>query len=141
MTNQSNKRNRWTSLISSALIVALMMTTFVGVGTAYADEGEEPEREKAGERIDERLEACFDKLNEWYEVQGGNIGKAHNAISRIEGGLAKAEELGIDTSAIQALMPSLYAAVDQAEAYHARAGEILSEHAGFNGSSLQSISQ
>lgn len=61
------------------------------------------------------------------------MGKANHAISRIEEALTKAAELGIDTSAIEALMPDLYAAVDNAEAYHARAEQILSEHAGFNG--------
>jgi hypothetical protein len=111
-----------------------MLTAFVNVGIVYADEGDDPTREDYGEKIDERLEACFEKLNEWYEIQDGNIGKANNAIGRIEEVLAKAAELGIDTSAIQALMPGLQAAVDQAEAYHARAEQILSEHAGYNGS-------
>jgi hypothetical protein len=129
-------------------MVALLASGFVSVGTVFADDGVEPEKERQveslndvdepdrdryGERIDERLEACFARLNEWYEVQDGNIGKANNAIGRIEEALAMAEELGIDTSAIQALMPGLYAAVDQAEAHHAQANQILREHAGFNG--------
>jgi hypothetical protein len=114
--------------------MALVLTGFVSVGTAYADEGDDPSGERYGDKIDERLETCFDKLNEWYEIQDGNIGKANSVISRIEEALAKAAELGIDTSAIEALMPGLYAAVDQAEAYHARAEQILSDHAGFNGS-------
>jgi len=134
MFQESNRRNRWISLISAALVTVLMLTAFVNVGIVYADEGDDPTREARGEKFDERLEACFDKLNEWYEIQDGNIGKANNAIARIEEALAKAAELGIDTSAIEALMPGLYGAVDQAEAYHARAEKILSEHAGFNGS-------
>jgi hypothetical protein len=134
MFQKTNRRNRWISLISAALVTVLMMTAFVNVGIVYADEGDNPTREEREAKIDERLEACFEKLNEWYEIQDGNIGKANNAIGRIEEALAKAAELGIDTSAIEALMPGLYAAVDQAEAYHARAEQILSEHAGYNGS-------
>jgi hypothetical protein len=134
MFQLTERRTRWISLISAALVTALIMTTFVNVGTAFADEGDDPARDAYGEKIDERLEACFEKLNEWYEIQDGNIGKASNAINRIEEALTKAAELGIDTSAVDALMPGLYTSVDQAEAYHARAGQILSEHAGFNGS-------
>jgi hypothetical protein len=134
MFQESNRRNRWISLISAALVTVLMLTAFINVAIGHADEGDDPAREEREGKIDERLEACFDKLNEWYEIQDGNIGKANNAIGRIEEALAKAAELGIDTSAIEALMPGLYGAVDHAEAYHARAEQILSEHAGFNGS-------
>ena len=133
MNTRISLSHRWVKLFSAGLVVAMLCTGFVGVGPAYADEGDPPEREERGGQIDERLEACLEKLNEWYDIQDANIGKANNAIQRIEEALAKAAELGIDTSAIEALMPGLYAAVDDAEAYHARADQILSEHAGFNG--------
>jgi hypothetical protein len=121
------------SIISATLMVTFALASFVGVDLAYADEGDNPARETHGDQLDERLEACLDRLNEWYEVQDANIGRAKSAIERIEDALARATEYGLDTSAIEALMPDLYAAVDQAEAYHARAEQILSEHAGYNG--------
>ncbi len=127
------KQKYWSTLVRAALIITVFLSVFVGVNPAFADDGDDPDKAKFGEKVDERLEACFEKLNEWYEIQDANVGKANNAISRIEEALAKAAELGIDTSAIEALMPDLYAAVDDAEAYHARAEQILSEHAGFNG--------
>lgn len=133
MFRKTTRRTNWISIISMALITGLMLTAFVSVGTAYADEGDDPNRARTGDWVDERLEACLERLNEWYEVQDANIGRARGAIARIEAALGKAAELGIDTSAIEALMPGLYEAVEQAEAFHARAGEILSEHAGFNG--------
>jgi hypothetical protein len=132
MKNIRNQ-NRWIALLSLAIISSLVLTAFVNVGTAYADEGLDPEKGQAGDRIDDRLEAFLEKLNEWYAVQDENIGKANQAIARIEELLDKAADLGIDTSEIEALMPSLYAAVGRAEAAHANADEILSEHAGFNG--------
>jgi hypothetical protein len=133
MLKITDRPSRWITLISATLVASFLLSGFVGVGTAYADEGDDPIPERHGEKIDERLEACLEKLNEWYDVQDGNIGRANNTINRIEGLLAKAAELGLDTSAMEALMPGLYAAVDQAEAFHARAAEILTEHAGYNG--------
>ena len=133
MKQDKKRRTPWLSLISAGIITAMVLTGVANVGTAYADEGVDPITEKPGGQIDERLETFYSKLNEWYEIQDGNIGKANNAIQRVEEVLAKAAELGIDTSAIEALMPALYAAVDQAETYHARANQILTEHAGFNG--------
>jgi Asp-tRNA(Asn)/Glu-tRNA(Gln) amidotransferase A subunit family amidase len=133
MSTVSRNRTRWIKLISAALLSALLFTGFTGITTAYADDGDDPAAEKNGSHIDERLESCLERLNEWYQIQGGNVGKANNAIARVEQALAKASELGLDTSEIEALMPALYAAVTDAEAYHARADQILSEHAGFNG--------
>jgi hypothetical protein len=134
MKHELNRRTPWTSLISAAIVTALVLASFVSVGTAYADEGVDPAVEKHGGQLDERLETCFNKLNEWYQIQDGNLGKANTAVDRVEETLARAAELGIDTSAIEALMPGLYAAVAQAEAFHARANQILSEHTGYNGS-------
>lgn len=134
MNTETKRKAGWFSLISAALVLTLLLTAMVSVNPAYADEGDEPPTERHGERIDERLEACLERLNEWYDIQDANIGRANGAIDRVESALAKADELGIDTSAIRALMPSLYAAVDEAEAYHARAEQILTEHAGYNGS-------
>lgn len=125
--------SRWILTVSLALVSTLLLSAFVSVGTAYAQEGDEPQPEHIGDRIDERLEAYYKKLYEWHAVQEQNIEKANNAIARIEELLAKAAEFGIDTSGIEALMPGLYTAVGRAESAHATAGEILSEHAGFNG--------
>ena len=133
MKQETKGRTPWNSLFTVAIITTLVLAGFASVSTAYADDGVDPNSEKRGGQLDERLENFYAKLSEWYEIQDGNIGKAHNAIQRVEEVLAKAAEKGIDTSSIEALMPGLYAAVDQAGAYHARAGQILSEHAGFNG--------
>jgi hypothetical protein len=132
MKTKSN-RSGWLRVLGIAVLSALVLSSFISVGTAYADEGEQPTPQKYGDQIDERLEALLEKLNEWYAVQDENIGKANNAIARIEELLEKAEQLGLDTSDIQVLMPNLYAAVGRAESAHAQAGEILDEHAGFNG--------
>lgn len=133
MVKSEGRRSHWTHIISAGIITALVLAGFTGVSTAYADDGIDPDTEKRSGQVDERLENFYAKLNEWYEIQDGNIGKANNAIQRVDAFLAKAGELGMDTSAIEALMPGVYAAVDQAEAFHARANELLSEHAGFNG--------
>jgi len=132
MKNNAVFRSRPFVLFSAALIVAMAVAGFASVGVAYADEGEPPYGEARGHDF-ARLEEAFTRLNEWYSIQDANIGRANAAIARIEDVLARAEELGIDTSAIQALIPELYAAVDRAEASHAEAGRILSGHAGFNG--------
>jgi hypothetical protein len=134
MNEASPYRTRWIKLISAALLISLLLTGFAGITTAYADDGGDPAVEKRSGQIDERLESCLERLNEWYQIQDRNVGRANNAIARVEQLLAKAAEHGLDISQIEALMPSLYAAVADAEAYHARADQILSEHAGFNGS-------
>ncbi|MGD2162547.1 MAG: hypothetical protein PVH60_11515 [Anaerolineales bacterium] len=121
------------TLFSAALLAMLILSAFVGVDVAHADEGVTPDPGPYSNRVDERLEAILEKLNEWYAIQDENLDKANNAIPRIEQLLEKAEQSGIDTSKIQALMPELYAAVGRAESSHATAGEILDEHTGFNG--------
>jgi len=133
MKKQLELRSHRSLIFTAALVAALVLSSFVGIHTVYADEGFNPDQAERGGKIDERLEACYDKLNDWYEIQDTNLGKAHNALQRVEEALAKAGALGIDTSAIEALLPELYAANDQAEASHALADQILSEHAGFNG--------
>lgn len=126
-------QNRWTPRLSAALVAVLVATAIVSVGPAFADEGVDPRVQARAAKIDERLEACFERQNEWYEFQEANITKAHNAIARIQDALARAAERGVDTSAMEAQLPGLYAAVDQAQVAHALADQILSEHAGFNG--------
>lgn len=128
-----SNRNHRPAILGLVVISTLVLVSFTFVGTAFADDGVQPEPMHPGNRIDERLEALLGRLEEWYEVQDGNIGKANNAIDRIEDVLQKAEEHGIVTSEIEALMPGLYAAVGRAENTHATAGDILDEHAGFNG--------
>ena len=125
-------------LLCGVLIATLLLVGFAGMGVAYADDGEEPGISDASPTIQRpvadytRLEEAFARLNEWYAIQDANVGKAYNAIARIEEVLARGEELGIDTSPIQALMPDLYAAVDRAAAAHTSASDILSSHAGFD---------
>lgn len=132
MKSKSNYK-RWVSILALALLSALGLSSFVVVGTVYADEGVQPEKRDVGSRIDDRLEGILEKLNEWYAIQDENISKANQAIARIEELLMKAEQHGIDVSAIEALMPDLYAAAGRAESAHATAGALLEEHAGFNG--------
>jgi hypothetical protein len=132
MNTTLNRRNRLVTL-GTVMIAVLLLASFAGVGIAYADDGEQPDPGSPGDRIDERLETFLERLNEWHAIQDENLGKANNAIDRVEELLAKAEDLGIDTSEIQALMPDLYAAVGRAGSAHDSAGEILDEHAGFNG--------
>jgi hypothetical protein len=129
----ATNRNHWLAAPALALITGLLLLSFAGVSTAYADDGEQPEPQHPGDLIDERLEVILEKLNEWYAIQDENLGKANKAIDRVEELLAKAEDFGIDTSEIQALMPDLYAAVGRAGSAHTAAGETLNEHAGFNG--------
>ena len=132
METPSNRKNGF-SILALALVSVLVFSSFVIVDNAYADEGVQPERQHAVDRIDERLEAFLERLNEWYAIQDENLGKANQAIARIEELLVKAEQHGIDVTAIEALMPDLYAAVGRAESAHATAGAVLDEHAGFNG--------
>lgn len=121
-------------ILGLAIVSVLLLSTAAGVATAHAEEIDEPGPQQAAGRIDERLEACLEKLNEWYDIQDENLGKADNAIDRVEELLERAQEHGIDVSEIEAMMPALYAAVGRAEAAHSQAEQILRQHAGFDGS-------
>ena len=116
-------------VVPTLVILAIAMSAFVPLGVASADEGVPPGGEGG---IDERLENCYARLQEWYEIQDNNIGRAQNLLDRIEELLVKADELGIDASEVEALLPSMIDALQQAEIAHAEADAILTEHAGFN---------
>ena len=116
-------------LIPALVIAALAISAFVPLSVAYADD--EPPGD--GSRLDGRLEKCYAKLQEWYGVQDNNIGRSKNLLNRIEELLVKADELGIDASEVEALLPSMIDALQQAEIAHAEADAILTEHAGFDG--------
>ena len=107
--------------IPALVIIAVALSAFVPVGVAFADEG--APGGKGG--IDERLENCYEKLQEWYGIQDNNIGRAQNLLDRIEELLVKADELGIDASEVEALLPSMIDALQQAEVAHAEADAIL----------------
>jgi hypothetical protein len=117
--------------LTGILAVTMIVTgvVFMPFSQAYADDGTPPP--PSGEQLDQKLQACLERLNEWYEVQEGNMEKAANAIDKIEAAIDKAQSLGIDTGQAEALLASARSQLAAAEDKHEVAGAILNAHAGF----------
>lgn len=46
------KKKYWITLVSAALIITIVLSAFVGVNAAFADDGDDPDRAKYGEKVD-----------------------------------------------------------------------------------------
>jgi len=123
------QQRRNSRAILLAALVAVGMLAALPLGAASAEEGTPPPPN--GERLDQQLEVCLDRLGEWRGVQENNLERATEAIDRIEQILEKADELGIDVSEGKALLAEMASQLATAEQHHDRAAAILDAHTGY----------
>jgi hypothetical protein len=114
-----------------AALLATALIASVPFGPAFAEDGTPPPPH--GERLDQQLETCLERLGEWRGVQETNLGRAAEAIDRIEEVLEKAEGLGIDVSEGKALLAEMVSLLATANQHHDQAAAILDAHSGYDG--------
>ncbi len=122
-------RNSVVVVLAALLAVGLLVG--VPLRPAFAEEATPPP--PTGERLDQQLELCLDRLGEWNTVQQENLGRAAQAIERIEQALDTAKTRGIDVSQGEALLAQMVSLLSAANDQHDQANSILDAHPGYDG--------
>jgi hypothetical protein len=115
----------------AAAVLVMALGVALPAAPAFAEDGTPPP--PGGERAEEQLERCLERLEDWHAVQGQNLDRAAQAIERIEQALEKAESRGMDVREGEALLAEMVSLLAKAENHHDEAGEILEVHAGYAG--------
>lgn len=114
-----------------AVLLAATLVIATPVVPAFAEDGTPPP--PTGERLDQQLEQCLERLGEWRGVQANNLERAGQANERIEQALDKAKSLGVDVSEGEALLAQMVSLLAAANDHHDRASAILNVHQGYDG--------
>jgi hypothetical protein len=85
-----------------------------------------------GKDVYPRLEKAFQRVQNWYEMQGEFLAKADGYISKAETFIDKAEQRGLDVSALRSLLEDFKKSIPLVQAAHDRAGAIIVDHNGFD---------
>jgi hypothetical protein len=127
---------KFTSLLKKAALAVLLiciglaaLPTVSASAAGLYDENTPPTRENVS---DERLEQAWARLQEAYARQGERLGKADEFIAKVQSLIDKANEMGYDTSAVQAALDAFAAAIPAAQAAHEPGAAIIASHAGFD---------
>jgi hypothetical protein len=115
------------------VLIALLAAGVIGsvpINPASAEEGTPPP--PSGERLDQQLVVCRDRLEGWLGVQENNLERAAGAIDRIEQILEKAEEQGIDVGEARTLLAEMVSHLATARQHHDQAAAILEAHQGYD---------
>jgi len=115
-------------LLAAAALVAIIGA--VPLTSALA-EGETPPA-PTGERLDQQLGRCIDRLHKWDDAQGNSLERAAQAVDRVEEALGKVEAEGIDVSEGEALLAQMVSLLAAASQHHDEAGAILDGHLGYD---------
>jgi siderophore synthetase component len=121
-------RNKRAILLAAWLAAGMLAA--LPLGAASAEDGTPPP--PGGERLNQQLEVCLDRLGEWRGVQENNLERAAEAIDRIEQVLEKAEGLGIDVSEGKALLAEMVSLLATANQHHDQAAALLDAHPGYD---------
>jgi len=114
-----------------AVLLAVTLVIATPVVPAFAEDESPPP--PGGERLDQQLELCLERLVEWRGVQANNLERAAKALERIEQALEKAKSLGIDVSEGEALLAQMVSRLAAANDHHDQASAILNAHQGYDG--------
>jgi len=82
----------------------------------------------------EDLAKAYQREQDWLTKQQANLGKANDAITKIQDLISKAQAKGLDTSALQSALTTFQSQVAAAQASDHTAASVLSAHNGFDGS-------
>ena len=127
-----------TVFLKKALLVALVAgigLAALPAGTALAapgqDEGNPPPQEQIS---DERLAEIWAREVALYERIGTRLDQIDTMTARVQEFITRANERGIDTSAVQAALDAFSAAVQDARPLYQSANGIVQSHQGFDDS-------
>jgi len=127
-----------TNLIAKFALVALIVAVTVAVFPSTvlaAPVHDDPQPGKGNDRIqriEKRLEDSFDRMQNVYERQGDLLDRSDEMVIRVENLIAKAEEKGLDASAIQSALVNFEDTIPAAQTAHDEAGALIASHDGFD---------
>jgi peptidoglycan hydrolase CwlO-like protein len=113
-------------------VVALMIVSIVPVTSVIAAPVGDDPNPGHGKDIYPRLEKAFERVQDWYKKQGEFLAHADDFISKAKTFIGKAEQRGLDASALRSLLVSFESSLPLVKAAHDRAGAIISAHNGFD---------
>jgi hypothetical protein len=115
-----------------AVVVVLMITFVMPSSNAFASPVGDDPNPGQGKDVYPRLEKAFQRVQNWYEMQGEFLAKADGYISKAETFIDKAEQRGLDVSALRSLLEDFKKSIPLVQAAHDRAGAIIADHNGFD---------
>jgi phage host-nuclease inhibitor protein Gam len=83
---------------------------------------------------DQGLQKTYQNEQNWLGIQTTNLGKANDAIAKVQDLITQAQGKGLDTSALESALATYQSQLATAGVSHAAASNILTAHAGFDGS-------
>jgi hypothetical protein len=85
---------------------------------------------------DGSLQKVYQNEQNWFGIQTTNLGKANDAVAKIQDLITQAQSKGLDTSALSAALATYQAQLATAQSSHDTANTIISAHNGFDGSGV-----
>ncbi len=128
------KTKLFTKLVLMALVAVIITAALPSSALAAAlyDDPQPGNGNDHTKRLEKRLEVAFARMQLVYERQGNLLDRADEIISKTETLIAKANEKGLDASAIEAALADFKAALPAAQSAHDQAGTIIAAHDGFD---------
>jgi hypothetical protein len=80
------------------------------------------------------LQKAYQNEQKWLTTQQGNLTKANDVVSKIQTLISNAQAKNLDTSALSAALATFQSQLATAQASDSTAANLLSAHAGFDGS-------
>jgi len=116
----------------SALALVLAFTILAPARLAYAQEEGPPQDAEHHGRWKARLSWVYQHELNLLERQGKRLGNTAGVVSKIEALTERANQKGLDPSALEAALAGYQATVAEARAENDEAAEVLRIHAGFD---------
>lgn len=110
------------------VVIAAALPTPAYAASAAQEEQPAPENRDPNRIIESRFKQ-EQRRNE-RQAKGGE--RIDTLLERIESRLSRAEEQGLDTSAVESALADFETARAEAAALHSKAGELIDAHAGFD---------
>ena len=83
---------------------------------------------------DSDLQKAFANEQNWFGIQTTNLGKANDAVAKVQDLISQAKAKGLDTSALVSALSTYQATLATAQSAHDTASTVLSAHTGFDAS-------
>ncbi|MBT3337109.1 MAG: hypothetical protein HN855_15545 [Anaerolineae bacterium] len=113
-------------------LVAMLSIAALPTASVSASELTDETSPPTGEVTGEKLEAAWERALLLNERVGKTFERVDTLTEKIQTLIEKADEKGMDTSAVQAALDAFNAAVDEAYPVYEAAQDVIAAHAGFD---------
>jgi len=119
--------------ITLIMLIAMLGLSVLPTSSAYAASGYDETTPPEGVTLDnERLEKAWSRALKVEERLGNLFEKSDTFIERIQKLIEKANERGLDTTAVQAALDDFVAGVGNAHPIYEEAQDLIADHQGFD---------